>query len=528
MGALLKNSWILFKISSTLQTNSLISLLRKLPLLEHLIPVSLYRKNGLKQVFALGGLLKGLLGGLIGKSVLCLLMLSWIPSLLGGKPLPEEMLILYSLTECLVPAIMYCGIFRAREADYTFLNHFMMNPTVYYHYKIAKEALEKAIVVIPVLGYLLRDVRFVLLAVTATVCFSLTGCCLHLWLYDRLHNVIKRSVRTITGYGIMLAVYFVWWRGWFAEVKISGGLCLWLCIGMAAVSFVCYLRLLHYKEYKRIAVQFANKEAVAITVSVNVAAEEGRDELTKFTWEKNKEFYEKHKKLDESTYLNRAFFERFRQIFSNQRKQIFFLSIPLGALVGYCIRTGILNISEDTILNYTPILIALVNSIMLFGQRFTSLCFRFVDMPLMYHQVCKQEYLKKSIRCRYVFLVKHSLVALAGLSLFVGLVLLVSGIRISTWNLIFLLLSMELFMLVQELYQLLIYYWIQPYTADFSVKSPVFRVLGWIESLFDISVLFIRGNLALVCLPLLGLFLLVNVLMLVMQKNVHKTFRLRY
>jgi len=119
-------------------------------------------------------------------------------------------------------------------------------------------------------------------------------------------------------------------------------------------------------------------------------------------------------------------------------------------------------------------------------------------------------------------------VALAGLSLFVGLVLLVSGIRISTWNLVFLLLSMELFMLVQELYQLLIYYWIQPYTADFSVKSPVFRVLGWIEGLFDISVLFIRGNLALACLPLFGLFLLVNVLMLVMQKNVHKTFRLRY
>ena len=90
MGALLKNSWILFKISSTLQTNSVINLLRKIPLLEHLIPVSLYRKNGLKQVFALGGLVKGLLGGLIGKSVLCLLMLSWIPSLLERNPLPEE------------------------------------------------------------------------------------------------------------------------------------------------------------------------------------------------------------------------------------------------------------------------------------------------------------------------------------------------------------------------------------------------------------------------------------------------------
>lgn len=528
MRTLLKNSWMMFKISSTMQTNSLISLLRKIPLLERLIPVSLYRREGLKQIFALAGLMKGLLGCLLGESILCLLTLSWIPSLLGCNPSPEEVLLLYALVKCMAPAIKYCGMFRAKEEDYTFLNHFMMNPAVYYHYKIGRDTLEDAIAVLPVLIYLLQDARLVLLAVMATICFSLAGCCVHLWLYDRLHNMVKRSIRNVAGYGMMLAAYFGLRSGWFTGVNITRTAGLLVCLGMAAVSVVCYLRLLRYKEYKRIAVQFANKEAVTITVSVNTAAEEGRDALTKFSWEKNKEFYEKHKKLDEGTYLNRAFFERFRELFSNQRKQIFLLSIPLGALLGYCIRSGIVDVTEDSILKYTPMLIALVNSIMLFGQRFTTLCFRFVDMPLMYHQVCNQEYLKKSIRCRYVFLVKHSLVALAGLSVFIGLLLWISGIRIGGRHLVVLLLSMELFMLVQELYQLLIYYWIQPYTTDVSVKSPVFKVLGWIEGLLDISVLFVRGNLALACLPLLGLFLLVNVLMLVMQRNVHKTFRLRY
>ncbi len=528
MKALVKNSWIMFKISSTMQTNSLIRLLRKIPLLERLIPVSLYRKEGVKQVFALGGLVKGLLGSLIGESILCLLALSWIPSLLGSSPSPEEMLILYVLAECIAPAIRFCGMFRAREADYTFLNHFMMNPTEYYHYKIGKETLEDVIVVLPVLAYLLQDVRLVLMAAFANVCFSLAGCCLHLWLYDRMHNTVKRSVRNVAGYGIMLAAYFAWWRDWFAGVKISDRFWLLLCLAMAVVSVVCYLRLLHYKDYKRIAVQFANKEAVTITVSVNTAAEEGRDTLKNFSWEKNKAFYEKNGKLDEGTYLNRAFFERFRELFSNQRKQIFLLGIPLGALLGYCIRTGIINITEDTILNYTPILIALVNSIMLFGQRFTALCFRFVDMPMMYHRVCNREYLKKSIRCRYLFLIKHSLVALAGLALFAGLILWISGIYISGGELIALFVSMELFMLIRELYQLLIYYWIQPYTTEVAVKSPMFKVLGWLEGLFDISVLFVRGNLAMACLPLFGLFVLVNVLLLVMQRNVHKTFRLRY
>lgn len=437
MKSLVKSSWTMFKISSTMQTNSFINLLRKIPLLEHLIPVSLYRRQGVKQLFALGGLVKGLLGSLLGETLLGLFALYWLPSWLTCEPAAEELLVLFLLVQCFAPMFQSCSIFRAKETDYTFLNHFMMNPADYYHFKIGKEVLEDSLAMLPVQIYLLRDARLVLVAVMANVCFTLLGCCLHLWLYDRLHNMVKRCIRNIVSYSIMLAAYIALKCGWFSGVKVSLPLCLGLCIGMFAISALCYVRLLHYRDYKRIAVQFANKEAVTITVSLNTAAEEGRDALNKFSWEKNKAFYEKHASLDEASYLNRAFFERFKELFSNQRKQIFFISIPLGALLGYFIRNGMLKVTEETILNYTPMLIAFVNSIMLFGQRFTMLCFRFVDMPLMYHRVCDMEYLRKSIRCRYLFLVKHSLVALTGLAMFVGLVLLISGIRISAWNLIF-------------------------------------------------------------------------------------------
>lgn len=524
---LLKNSWIMFKITSTMQTNSFISLLRKIPLIECLIPVSLYRREGVKRLFTLGGLLKGLLGGFVGGTLLCMFVMSWLPAWLSVEVSREEMLLLFILVQCFAPVLQSCNIFRAREEDYVFLNHFMMNPTEYYHYKIGKKVLEDLVTILPVLLYLLRDVRLVLVALASKLFFTLAGCCLHLFLYDRLHNMVKRSVRNIASGCIMLAAYFCLKQGAFAGITVSFSLCTGLCFGLLAGALFCYFRLLHYRDYKRIAVQFANKEAM-IVIAMNIGAEEGRDALAKFPWEKNKTFYEKHEKEDAATYLNRAFFERFHTIFSNQRKQIFLISIPLGALLGYLMRSGVLDITGESILDYTPILIVLVNSIMLFGQRFTTLCFRFVDMPLMYHQVCDKEYLKKSIRCRYAFLVKHSLVALAGLGLFVALILLVSGIRVNTGTLVFLFIAMELFMLIQEFYQLLIYYWIQPYTVDVSVKSPVFKVLGWIESLFDISLLFIRGNLAMACVPLFGLFLLVNVLMLVMQKNVQKTFRLRY
>lgn len=403
-----------------------------------------------------------------------------------------------------------------------------MNPTEYYHYKLVADTLEGVVTILPVLVYLLRNPWYILLAVSADVLLTLAGACLYLFIYDRLHNLVKRYVRNIVSYSIMLTAYIIVKLGAFDRFVFSAGACVGISLACLAAAVLSYVRLLRYKDYKRIAVQFANKEAMIIVSVSNHTGEEGMDALKGFTWEKNKAFYEKNKTRDEAAYLNRAFFERFRSIFTNQRNQIFLLSIPLGIILGLLIRNGALKITEDNILNYTPMLIALVNSIMLFGQRFTTVCFRFLDMPMMYHQVCDKEYLKKSIRCRYMFLVKHSLVALTGLMLFVGMVLWISSIRISAWNLVFLFLSMELFMLIQELYQLLIYYWIQPYTADVSVKSPVFKVLGWLEGVFDISVLFIRGNLALACVPLFGMFLLVNVLMLVMQKNVHRTFRLRY
>ena len=288
-----------------------------------------------------------------------------------------------------------------------------------------------------------------------------------------------------------------------------------------------YLQLLKYKDYKRIAVQFANKDSAILTISVNNAAEEGQDALGGTNYEENRSYFEKNRALDTATYLNNAFFKRFEKIFSNQRKQIFILSIFLGALFGYLIRSEVLHITNETILNYTPILISLVSSSMLFGERFTTLCFRYMDMPLLYHHICKTEYLKKSIRCRYIFLLKHSLVALIGLTIFISLVLMIGGLRISFQDFVFLLIAMELFMLIKETYHLLIYYRIQPYAVDIAVKSPIFRALGVLEGLFDISALFLRGNLALACLPLAGLLLIVHAILLIVAQTAHRTFRLR-
>lgn len=143
-----------------------------------------------------------------------------------------------SILEELEHHMMLDGMEVADEEDYVFLNHFMMNPTEYYHYEIGKDVLEDAITPLPVLVYLLRDGKLVLLAVAANACLTPVGCCMHLFLYDRLHNMVKRRIRNVVSYSIMLAAYF----------------------------------------------------------GLKSGAEEGRDALNKFPWEKNKAFYEKMQK----------------------------------------------------------------------------------------------------------------------------------------------------------------------------------------------------------------------------------------
>lgn len=522
-----RNLWMMFKITSTMQTNSFLCLLRKLPVLERLLPVSLYRKRGWKYLFLLGGWCKELFGSFLGNTFLCLLALKWIPAWLGAEASSQERLLLFFLVQCLAPALQSCGIFRAGKKDYVFLNHFMMNPAEYYHCKIGAEVLEKLLTLIPVLFWLLNCPYLVLLALTCSLCFTLAGGCLHLFLYEHFPDRIKRGLRNMVSGGIMLAAYLLFFHGKLAVVWVTESVGVLLSAVLLAVSAACYLRLLWYKDYKHIAVRFANKEAMVL-VSVSNGMEEGKDELRGFSWEKNRAFYEKNKNEEAVTYLNLAFFERFQNVFKNQRKQIIVLSTFLGVLCGFLIRNGALSITGETIFQYTPFLLVLVNSIMLFGQRFTMLCFRFLDMPLMYHQRCDKKYIKKSIRCRYLFLVKHSLVALAGLFLFVFFLLRISGLIVEGTQLLALFAAMELLIWIRELYQLLIYYWLQPYTVDATVKSPVFQVLGRIEGLFDISLLFLRGNLARICIPLLGLFLLINVLLVAVQEQAQKNFRLRY
>lgn len=96
----LKNGWTLLCVSVMMQINSFLSLMQKLPFVGFLLPFDIYRRRRLKLFFAAGGMLKGFLGAAIGKMLVCVLLLLWLPKWLGIQASEEELLSLYLLTEC--------------------------------------------------------------------------------------------------------------------------------------------------------------------------------------------------------------------------------------------------------------------------------------------------------------------------------------------------------------------------------------------------------------------------------------------
>lgn len=524
----LKKIWIFCKIYALAQTNSFIYYLYRIPLVNMFVPKNMYRYEKLKSIFFFGGALKSFVQSAIGVNLCFWLLLDWFPTLFGDVVTVEGKTYICLLICCVLPAILQCKIFTAREEDYLFLNHFMVEPSEYYHMKIAKDALANGIYLIPILWYLLRQPELIALVVVAKLFFVLLGCRFYLYIYDKRQKVIKRTYRYLTGLGILVLVYLLWYLGMWNRVGLTREAVIILGVLMLVLSVGLYNQLLHFGAYKKIAVQFANKDVVMFKVSAVSVVDEGQQAFADSSELKCEKYFEENKNLDIATYLNKTFFLRLKKSFSGYRKQVVWVNLLFGVIIGGLVRADVLKLTDQTILQYTPILIALISGLMLYGRNFSAMCFYYVDAPFLYHHLFGKEFLKKSIRLRYIYLLKNSLWVLLWLSVNFVLIMSVGGLYIAWPKIVFLLLTLECFVVSYEIYNQLIYYFLQPYTLDVTVKSPLFSWLGILEGVLDIGVLFVRGSIINVFCPMLLICIVLNLVLLFSTERMYKVFRLGY
>ena len=129
---------------------------------------------------------------------------------------------------------------------------------------------------------------------------------------------------------------------------------------------------------------------------------------------------------------------------------------------------------------------------------------------------------------RYLHILRRDFVyigvTLVGMLIF----LLAAGFILPVGTIAQLLLVSGAFLIMWDTYELMLYYFVQPYAVDLTAKSPLFSFLQVVEGLFGILILFVRRDLTLALPVVLTLSIVAVCFCLISSRFAYKFFKLRF
>lgn len=522
------------KIYGSIQANAAIFFLKKIPVLGNLIPRKIYKYKIPKYIFGIVGTVIDIIKKAIGGNLGIYIMLSFIPSILGrftsvqNWPDQSTLIFIYIFLLCFAPSIRQSDIFTSSAEDYTFLNHFMLNPSMYYHYKIVKNFIIDSLLIAPVLIYLFRDAFIVLGLMLSKMFFTVAGNVLFLEIYKRKHKILSVLKRTIIAFTLSLIVYGFSLANIFSGINITIGFLIVISALEIFGIIICFLYLFKFKEYKQIAVQYANSDTVTLKVSVTSSLNgEDQTAFNAADWKINKSFFDSNRNLDSWKYVHKAFQMRLKKTMINFYKGQIYLNFFIFVVIGLLIRFGILAVDSSNALKYSPMLISLILNVS-FGRNYMQMCFRYMDMPMLYQHMYDTKKIASSMTSRYFLLLRNGIISSALFILGIVAMLLIAKIQVPINDFIRLCFAYILIFLIYETYEVAVYYLLQPYSIDLNVKNPIFKVLSSIEGIFYASVLFARSNIIEITPALLVSLGVILTIFIFARKFAYKTFKLRY
>lgn len=500
--------WLLFgEIYASIQANTLLFYLGKLPVLSGFITPKTYKKRLLKYTAGVVGILVDFIKGAISGNLLVLFAVKILPDFFQNAGLltynaVNASPLMFLLIVCMVPAILQSTIFSPSLEDHTFLNHFMINPAQYYQYKTIKGLFWSSLLLLPSMIYIFKNVFVICVMLFAKQCFIVIGNIGFLLVYKKKHRAINKKTRLLVCFGLVVLAYGQLFFNQFRPIVIGPETSLFIIMIIILVMSFCFRYFFSFDEYKEIAIQYANKDNIMLKIAISTSLT-SEDELSysDSNIKVNQEYFITHHKDDMWKYFDKVFRKRFHKLIKDFYQQAILLNLLLGVIVGVLIRFDILKINAINVLEYATMLIPVIMN-MTFGKSYLQMCFRYMDMPLMYHHMYNAQTVKRSIQNRYQFLALNGLLTMFSLIFGILMLCMIGKIQISIIDFVKLCVVYYLIFLIFETYHVIVYYLLQPYSTDMSVKNPVFSVLSVLEIAFFFVVLFSRKNIVMLVNPL--------------------------
>lgn len=514
------------------QANSVIHMLRSVPILKRIIPMRIYGFKDAKKIFCALGAFVDMCKNCLKKSltlfIVYYMFVNILPQYSGKIITLEGFSLLFIIFFCVVPHIYQCLIFKASQEDFMFLHHFMLNPTEYYRYKIFMQMYMQVLAYVPIIFCIFKESPIIALTMFLLRAAFLTGTSVFYVIYfEKNHKIPSVKVRMYVS-GLLVIATFVGTFLFGANISIETWIYAVLLGTSIVVSVFSMRYLLLYKNFRKIAIQYANKNVLSLRISVNTVVEEDEDGFAGFTADRNKIYYEQHKDMDTYSYLNNSLIYRLSKIIKSHYSQNFKLNIVLGCIIGFLIRIGAAPVTNENVMEYSTVLVSITAS-MVYGYSFCQLCFRNLDMPFLQAGLYKNvEFVVNGLKQRYTYLLKKDIRAWFSIICNVLLILIISGIKVSIAEFVAMMVLIAGVLLFYETYHFMVYYFVQPYTVDITVASPVFRLLDIIESVIAFGIFFVRTDITQYAFIVLGVaFILMMIFLSLARYVIPRTFRLR-
>lgn len=491
-------------IGFSCRINILISFIRKIPGMDKVISPQVYRwyraKRSLSVVGALYDILYLTVAGAAEAYILTWLIPEWI---LGREPFPAECAFSFILVFCIANGFSSCDLFTAGKDDNLFLRHFMVDPREYYRYKALRLSVWKYIPLAALFGFLLSDWKMAAALCLLKCMFSLAGNVLYLEYFNKKHHILPAVYRRVIPAILFISCYAILYKGFIPEMQIPDT----VIICCSAVSlFGCALMWKYHREYSdyyEMAMYFKESGVLIMSGSVSSAdAESSNEKLGRITWQENQEYFERNKGLKIYDYMEKAFWERLGGGIRKQRVTNMAVVFLFYTIAGLLSRMDKIAVNSSNIQTYSTIL-APVSLLFSQAATMTQLHFYNIDSYLL----ALNAYSAPVIQHTALYRFRKTVITDILLSIFHFVCMIIffflSGCKIPLTSVVSFGLLGFIILLLVDLYELIIYFYIQPYSKDMSVQNPLLKILGIAGSIIGLLGIFIRKNLF-IALPVLA------------------------
>ncbi len=520
----------LIKLNVLTATNAVLCYLRKLPVVGKFIPEKVFGLYKTKRFLAWLGVLWDVIKSLLVTNLAVIIFIQQFPRLFLSEDRINNSVYtsLYILILGVGSFLSGSSLFKSKPDDYMFIHHFMINPEVYYKYKIIRNIITDGLFTLPALVYTLGDLAFGTALMLFRIAVLLGTNAIYLAIFKRKGKILNIRVREWTSMAVYLAAYAACFAGVLSNITYSKMFYLIVSTSSVIVFILSFIYVARYDRYGKIAIKYTNKGVVKISVSTGQGINEGENGLKSLKYADAKKYFEDNKHKSMTKYLDDVFRFRYRKAIREPIINNLVVQGVILAIIGCCVRTGWIPFDQTDIFKYSPILISLT-LMCSYASTYAHMYFRNIDSFVLKSRMATQKYVRETMLNRYARTLFLDVFVFLSLIVDVTMFILASGIKVSFSDFAYLMAICPPVLIIQDTYEWLIYFMIQPYALDVTVtvKSPAYKVAGYLSSLIELIFIFIRTNIT-KALPEIALITACAVIVYVICSNfAYKTFKLR-